>query len=396
VGCNLMVGLGETHLPAFILFLGMSGVAAGLLTTLPVLAGAILQLAAPWGVRRCGSHKTWVVVTAAVQAISLLAVLSAAHAGGFTGLVMFAAATVYWGSGLASAPAWNTWVEEIVPQSIRARFFGRRQRFCQAGLFAGFVAGGLSLHFGARYEQTAAVFVCVFGMAAACRLFSAWCMAQQTAPQRPIEEEAVSPAEMVGGLRHDAGAKLLAYLFCVQAMVQFSGPYFTPFMFRELKLSFFELTLLIALAFLGKIVASPFYGRLAQRIGARNLLWVGGIAIVPISGLWVVSQSLAYLAMVQFLSGVAWAAYELAFFLMFFEAIPRRRRTSMLTYYNLGNSTAMVAGSLAAGAVLYSLGESYNGYLMLFGLSSIGRFAALGLLYRLATAGAEVRPATVG
>jgi MFS family permease len=395
VGCNLMVGLGETHLPAFILFLGMGGVAAGLLTTLPVLAGAILQLAAPWGVRRCGSHKSWVVATAVVQALSLLAVLSAAQAGAFTGLVVFAAATLYWASGLASAPAWNTWVEEIVPQSIRARFFGRRQRFCQAGLFTGFVAGGLSLHFGAGYEQTAAVFVCVFGMAAACRLFSAWCMAQQTPPARVIEEQTLSPADMLRGLRHDSGGKLLTYLFSVQAMVQFSGPYFTPFMFRELKLSFFEFTLLIALGFLGKIVASPLYGRLAQRIGARNLLWVGGTAIVPISGLWVVSQSLPYLAIVQFLSGVAWAAYELAFFLMFFEAIPRRQRTSVLTYYNLSNSTAMVVGSLVAGAVLYSLGESYNGYLMLFGLSSVGRFAALGLLYRLAPAGAAARPATV-
>jgi MFS family permease len=390
VGCHLMVGLGEHYLAAFVLFLGMGGVASGLLTTLPVLAGAILQLAAPWGVRRCGSHKTWVVATAAIQALALLAVLSAAQSGTLAPLVIFVSATLYWASGLAGGPAWNTWVEELVPPAIRSRFFGRRQRLCQAGLFAGFVVGGIALHFGARYDHTAAVFVCVFGMAAACRLFSAWCMAQQTAPARPIEEEAVSPLRVIRGLRNDAGAKLLAYLFCVQAMVQFSGPYFTPFMFRELKLSFFEFTLLIALAFLGKMVASPFYGRLAHRIGARNLLWVGGAAIVPISGLWVFSQTLPYLAIVQFLSGLAWAAYELAFFLMFFEAIPRSRRTSVLTVYNLSNSTAMFAGSIVAASLLYSLGESYNSYLMLFGISSLGRLAALGLLWRLAPVGAAV------
>jgi MFS family permease len=380
VGCNLMVGLGETYLPAFVLSLGMGGVAVGLLTTLPMLAGAVLQLAAPWGVRRCGSHKSWVVATAALQGLSLLAVLSAAQAGSAAALVVFAAVTLYWATGQASGPAWNTWVEEIVPKNIRARFFGRRQRLCQAALLVGFVVGGLSLHLGASHEQTAAAFVAVFGLAAACRLFSAWCMAQQSAPAAVIEEDALSVVDMARRLTRDTGGKLLAYLFFVQAVVQISGPYFTPFMFRKLGLSFFDYTLLISLAFLGKSVAAPFYGRLAQRIGARKLLWIGGVGIIPVSGLWVFSQSFVYLATIQLLSGVAWAAYELAFFLMFFEAIPQRERTSVLTFYNLSNSTAMVVGSLVGGAVLYGLGTSYNGYLVLFGLSSLGRLSSLILL----------------
>jgi MFS family permease len=387
VGCSLMVGLGETYLAAFVLFLGMGGVAVGLLTTLPMLAGALVQLAAPWGVRRCGSHKNWVVATAALQGLSLLAVLSAERAGAATALVVFIAVTMYWAAGQASGPAWNTWVEEIVPGTLRARFFGRRQRFCQAALLAGFVTGGLALHVGASYQHTAAVFVGVFGLAAACRLFSAWCLAQQSAPAGTIPEQALSLVAMGRRLRYDAGGRLLAYLFFVQAVVQFSGPYFTPFMFRELGLSFFEYTLLIALAFVGKAIASPFYGRLAQRIGARKLLWIGGVGIVPVAGLWVISQSLVYLAVVQLLSGAVWAAYELAFFLMFFESIPRRERTSVLTFYNLTNSTAMVAGSLVGGAVLYALGASFNGYLMLFGLSSLGRLASLVLLFGLGRVG---------
>ena len=47
---------------------------------------------------------------------------------------------------------------------------------------------------------------------------------------------------------------------------------------------------------------------------------------------------MVYLAGVQLLSGIVWAAYELAMMLMFFEAIPRQDRTSVLTFYNWGNA----------------------------------------------------------
>jgi hypothetical protein len=54
----------------------------------------------------------------------------------------------------------------------------------------------------------------------------------------------------------------------------------------------------------------------------------------------------------------------------------------MLTFYNLLNSVAWVAGSLVGGVILFSCGTSYHGYLLLFGLSSLGRLFALGLLAR--------------
>ncbi len=34
--------------------------------------------------------------------------------------------------GLATGPAWNTWIGTIVPRSVRARFFSRRSRVSQA------------------------------------------------------------------------------------------------------------------------------------------------------------------------------------------------------------------------------------------------------------------------
>ena len=98
-------------------------------------------------------------------------------------------------------------------------------------------------------------------------------------------------------------------------------------------------------------------------------------------------------------SGFVWSAYELAMQLMFFEAIPRRDRPCMLTYYNFGNSAAQVAGGLIGAAILQLGAEAHAAYLALFGLSSLMRLCTVPLLARTLGEGratSAARPTTAG
>ena len=119
-------------------------------------------------------------------------------------------------------------------------------------------------------------------------------------------------------------------------------------------------------------------GAIAHRWGARRLLAWGGVAIVPLSSFWIISENFYYLLFIQVSAGIAWAAYELAMFLLFFETMPAEERTSLLTTYNLAHAVATATGSLLGGAILLSWGPTQNVYLALFALSAVGR--ALGLL----------------
>ena len=123
------------------------------------------------------------------------------------------------------------------------------------------------------------------------------------------------------------------------------------------------------------------------------MIWNGFQAgSAPVSGLpslsaaWMVmfwfAKPMLFLIVLQLAGGVAWGAYELAFFLMFFETIPRHERTSVLTVYNAGNALAMVGGAVLGAVWLKWFGETKAGFLFLFGLSSAGRWVALGLLTR--------------
>jgi MFS family permease len=165
-----------------------------------------------------------------------------------------------------------------------------------------------------------------------------------------------------------------------------AGPFFAPFMLADLRFTYAEFMALIAVAYVARIVALPVLGRWTSRHGARPVLWLGGVAIVPMSVLWAFSHDYGYLVAIQVLSGIAWGAYELATQLLFFETIRRDERTSVLTYFNLANAAAMVGGSLVGGAVLHGFGSTRLGYLAVFALSFVGRLAGLALLVRVARA----------
>jgi len=379
-----MVGMGETYLPAFVLAIGMGQVAAGLIATVPLLAGAVLQLVSPAAVRRLGSHRRWVVACALCQALSFLPLCVAALVGGIPVAAVFLVSAIYWGSGMGTGPAWNTWVGAIVPSRIRPRYFARRTRMSQVCTLVGFLAGGASLQLGSQYQRPLLAFAVLFLTAAICRFISAGFLACQSEPEPPGRHHRDVPAlEFVARFRDGGDGRLLVYLLSVTTAVQISGPYFTPYMLGPLGLSYAQYVTLIAVSFAAKIVALPIFGTLAQRFGARRLLWIGGLGIVPISLLWVFSDRFMYLFAVQILSGLTWAAYELAMFLLFFETIRPEERTSVLTTYNFANALATVLGSIVGGALLALLGKSPSSYLALFAVSCGARLLTLINLARL-------------
>lgn len=378
---SVMVGLGETYFPAFVLALGLGEIASGLVASVPLLIGAILQLVSPYAVSWLGSNRRWCITCVAIQGFSFVPLALGALYGAMPIWAVFGAVSLYWGGGLGAGPAWNTWMETVVPFRVRAPFFAMRTRLGQAGVLLGFIAGGLSLQYGKAQGNVLILFAIIFGIAGACRLLSARFLSGQTEPVSIHgRQKHVAFTELITRIRAGGSEGLLLYFLAVQIAVQISGPYFSPFMLRQLKISYLHFVALLATSFVAKILALPACGRLAAHFGARRLLWLGGIGIMPVSGLWLYANSFWALAAVQFLAGAVWAAYELAMFLLFFETVRREERTSILTLFNLANSVALVIGAIIGGVVLKLLGQSRETYLFLFALSSFARAATLLVL----------------
>ncbi|MFM8639562.1 MAG: MFS transporter [Planctomycetota bacterium] len=386
-----MVGLGETNFPLFALALGKGDAVAGLVATVPQLVGAVLQLCAPWGIARVGSPRRWIMLCATIQCLGFVPMVAAAVAGRMPTWTLFAVASLYWAVNLGAAPAWNTWVGALFPRRIRVRYFGWRSRIYQVSIMGSLLLGGAVLMLGdpGRAQRMfgadlgvdlglMAAFAAVFALAGLSRLWSVWFLKHQgEAPGLDVNSHRrVGLLEFSRRVRARHDGRLLGAVVTMNVAVQVAQPYFTPYMSRQLGFGDAEVLGTIAASFAAKSLAAPFWGRLAQRHGARRLFVWGSLAVVPLSALWMASPSYGYLLALQALTGAAFGAYELGFFLLALEAIREEERTSMMALFMLFNSFAAAAGSVIGSMALGGMGAGMGAYMAIFAASAGARLVA--------------------
>ena len=383
---GVMVGGGETYLQAFVLAVGLGEVFAGLVASLPVLIGSLLQLVSPAAVRALHSHKRWVVLCAGLQAACFVPLIVAALNGKITESTVLVVASVYWAASLATGPAWNTWQGTIIPKEIRAKFFAKRSRLSQLATLIGFLGGGFALQYGKGSPDPTDVFTVfcwLFSISCVCRVLSTICLSLQSEPTPiPSNMRFLTLREQWRKFSRGPSGRLLISAVGMQVGVYVAGPFFVPYMLKELHMTYTQFAMLLGVSYIAKVICLPAWGRLAHKLGAYRLIWIGALGVAPLAGGWVLSANYAWLLILQVMAGAAWAAYELALVLLFFEAIHESERTSLLTLYNVANSAALAIGSLIGAAILKGVGVSITGYLCVFACSTIIRTLALLLLRR--------------
>lgn len=381
---GLMVGIGETYLPAFALAIGLGEVTAGLVASVPLMMGGLLQVATPWLLQKGLSEQRWVVIASLIQGLAFFPLMIAAVIGYISPVSLLLCASLYWAGGLSGGPAWNSWMDKLIPRRVRANYFAGRSRFAQIATACGFLGGGILLQSSRSAGWETQAFSLLFFIAWLARTYSVCMLAIHRSPHEESGRKAIAPAvtecqasEARSTTELVTPRNLILYLAMVQGVVQISGPFFTPYMLKHLQMSYMGFATLIATAFIAKIVALATWGKFAKHQGAQWLLLLGGMLIIPLSSLWIISENFFWLMTVQAISGVSWAAYELGFFLMLFESVPIARRVRLLTIYNLANTSAWCCGAMLGGLVLSYIGPSPSAYYALFAISTCGRALAL-------------------
>lgn len=373
-----MVGLGETYLAAFILALGFSALSSALVTTLPLICGALIQLLSPWGVRWLGSYRLWVVSSARIQATSCLLFAFAAWNGNLPEWTLYIISSVYWGSSLATGPAWNAWINALVPKAIRTSYFAHRTRSTHASVLIGLLLGGTLLEFGRKNGLTVEIFCLLFLISGVLRFLSAHYLSQQSEPAGLAKKiHVLSIRETTKKIVSSNYGKILAYLFFLQIAVHFSSGFLNAFMLSEIGLSYQGYTIVIGSLVLAKVLSMPLILRWIQAWGLSRVLMISAIGIVPMPLLWLVHDSLLYLVALQFFGGVVWAAHELAVFLILFGEIPAEDRTSVLSEFNFFHTFGVVLGASLGGILFYSTGQNSSAYILIFSVSVCLRLISL-------------------
>ena len=372
-----MVGAGETYISALVLALGKSALIAG---RIPMLVGATVQLASPAGLRRVGSPRKWIQGCAIVQSISFIPLIIAAAYGDIPTWLVFVTLSIYWSAAIGAWPAWSTWVARLFPETSRASYFSKRNRICQISQLTAMLAAGGLLYLGERDGWQLKAFMWIMIFAALARISSVVFLHYQGDVK--LKTSDIAPVHYRGlpkRLGRGGDLRIVLCLIALQFAANVSGPFVNPWLLDYLHFDKASYLLVICTLFGSKCLALTLLGGIIQKFGARRVLLIGTAGTALGVLMLAVSTNLAWITFVQVYSGVMWAAWELASFLVLLESIKHSERTSMMALYNFTTYFSIAAGSFIGAYILKYMDTSGGAYVVIFILSGVLRLAVLGL-----------------
>ncbi|HEX7623934.1 MAG TPA: MFS transporter [Anaeromyxobacteraceae bacterium] len=345
---------GGAALTGWALHLGMSAKLIGLLCALPVVA-QVLQLGGAVLTARFGHRRTALVAIAlSRQAFLPLALLPflPLQAGGRQALLL-AVAGLHHALGLVANNAWGSWMGELVPGSLRGRYFGRRTAFATVAGGACALLAGLALDGGQQRGAAGVVLQALAAVASAAGLASVLLMSRQHA--RPARREPVGWIlhALARPLADGPARRVVAYAVVWNGACGLSAPFFGLYLLRDLGSGFAVFAAQGAGLAAAKIASASAWGRWVDRVGARRVLVLctAGLALSPLA--WIVSAPgrLWPLALETALGGILLGGQSVASFALPLSVAPARERPFYLAVVAAAGGAAFALTSAAGGAV---------------------------------------------
>lgn len=378
----LMVGAGESYLPAYVLSLGLSEWMAGLIATMPLLSGAFLQILSTEALRAFKNHKVWVGTLALLQGITFIPLVFFALGSQPHFWTLFIILTFYWGAGFSAGNSWNYWMGHLLKPEQAAAFFSKRIRISQVGILLGLILGGVALHNQVKIGPFTSTFGLIFFFAFVCRMISAWVLSKKHYEKKWSEPDSMLRVKQSWQLFWAEKKKrnFILKLLPFQMAVFVTAPFVTPYMLAQLKMNYGHYMIAVSFLLIGKIISLSFFARF-KNLNYHQAFGAGLLILCPSPILWSLSDSFYFVIALQFTGGAAWALFEVGLALIFFQDLKSDEKIPFLTFYNFLNAAGLLLGSAMGALYLKSHLKAPENYYVLFLAGGILRVIFGYLLY---------------
>jgi len=341
----------------FALALGATNTQIGLLSALANLTSALALFPGARLVERTG-HRKWIVVLTGGGASRLLllviglAPLFLHGQGAIYAFITLIALRAF--SGQLGYPAWSALVADLVPASIRGRYFSARNiALAAAALIFTPLAGWLADAFGVPRGYQISFFT-----AGLIGFISTVIFAHIPEPrQSHVTARVKTPGDglwaTLQGNPRFAAFTAVAFLWNLALMI--AGPFFSVYLVRNLGASPTQIGLVAAVNSAGNLFGQRIWGRLNDHHGAAWVMRLTGFLIPAIPLLWSFAPNPWYLLPVETFSGFVWAGYNLANFNLLLGLAPADKRPRFTAIYQVSVFSAAFVGPLLGSALVDAL-----------------------------------------
>lgn len=378
---SVTAGAGDSYISPFAVAIGASNSQIAALTAIPNLIAPLAQLITPKLLekRKRKSVAVTYVLFQGLMWLPLIAISLFFMKGEFwyAPLLLIMFWTVYASFGNLVSPAWSSWMGDLVPADKRGKYFGKRNTICGLVALSSTVLAGILL----QYSKTAGIifigFAILFSIALFTRSLASFILKKQYEPELTVEKGYYfSFFDFIKKMRGNNFGRYTLYISLLVLAANIAGPFFTPYVLRELHFSYIQFTMaMIVVPGIITMLVLPLWGKFSDKYGSvrtMQVTWVI-VSIIPIT--WMLSRNFWYIVLIpQLLAGVGWAGFNLAAGNFIFDATSRQRRSLCFAYSAVLNGIGVFIGATTGGLIAKYANISFmDMFMFLFLLSSIFR-----------------------
>jgi len=391
------IGFGDNYITAYGIALNASPTAIGLLNSLPNLIGSFLQIYTSKLMRRF-SRKKIISIATLLQSliwipiilVSLLFVYNSKSAPVF--LILFY--TLYAAFGNIAAPAWASWIGDLVPPKAIGKFFGKRNSIASVSTLIAMILGGLILDVFKKvfvFKEAQGIFLgfaVILMLAMICRLISRYyLLLQYEAPFRFDENHYFSFWKFLKLAPQRNFGRFTIFVALMLFTTNIVGPFFAVYMLKDLNFSYLQFMLVNVFGAIATFLFMPSWGRFSDKYGNISAIKITSLIIPLIGFLWPLSVLIPlpyqfyFLLFVNFFAGFSWAGFNLAAGNFLYDATSAQKRSLCFAYSSVLNSVGVVAGTSLGAFLISHLKISFLNIIMFVSLlSGATRYVVAGAM----------------
>lgn len=299
-------------------------------------------------------------------------------------LALFLAVVLVAGlAGQYADTCWTSWMADLVPASIRGRYFSRRGAIVGAfGMAGAFGAGWLYDRFHAEtigIQSFLPFFIgaVVFGAISTLLLSQVWEPPLHGETRRPLLQTLRLP------FQHPPFRRLLIVSGLWALVTGVAVPFYQPQMIKNLHMPFTAIATYAVICGAINLLTQSFWGGLIDRIGNKAILLISviGCTLLPLFWLFASADYLLPVWIDAVLTGLFGPGITLTFFNLVMHTAPRENRTSYLAAHRIMTGLVAFLGALLGGWIAQCLagwhlavaGLTLVNFHVLFILTFLGR-----------------------
>ena len=367
---SLMLGSAESYFQAFAVFLKATVSQVGIVYTVPMFVATLIQLHASSLLRWFRSRKNLTVLAGALRSLLFVPLILVYYMGVARIWVLLGLICLYFALNYLPIPAWTSWMRDLVDEKRRGAYFSRRNRISNLVALLGIVFAGLILEY--FRVRPFLGFTLIFAVALLGSIGSTIFLSlKYDVPySEPLPDREGFFGFSIRMFRSNYG-RFVLYNFCLYLAVFFSGPFFVPYMLKELGFSYLQFMIATSLVVLIKFVTLTLWGELADRYGNKKILVLSSLFIAILPLLWIVSPTFWWICLIQALGGLAWSGFDISALNFAYDVLPSEKVTRHTSYLIFYRGLAIFVGGLIGGLLIHRfslLGSGYYGNFFLSGV----------------------------